>query len=190
VIVEEDLGVVSCEIEDPQQLERLQRHEADVEVQGVGNNALFVTALDYLFNLPRVVREVVDEGLFMRVVLGDGQPPNPDIAVGQSDDRVFIVAAEVDRDNRVLFLCEVVYSAFQCEFLKGIEVDIENGPDVEEIVGDMKSVAFVPLQQRVLLNGEVMFLFDAEFHAGEEFCFFDVGDDVDFEGFDLFGADE
>jgi hypothetical protein len=60
MIIEIDFGVLTYEIESPEDLKCFNWHKADIKIQSIRNDALFVIALDDLFNLSRMIGEVMD----------------------------------------------------------------------------------------------------------------------------------
>ncbi len=65
----------------------------------------------------------------------------------------------------VFFFGETVDLAPEGQLGQGEEVDVESGPDVEEVFLDVVAVAPVPLEGRVRLNRQMVLSPEAEFHA-------------------------
>ena len=102
-------GVLPREVEDPEDLEGFEGHEADVEVKGGGEDGAVVSSGQDVLDLAGVVGEVVDEYLLVVVEGGGGQPPNLNVAVEHPRGGVLVVAVEQHYRQGVLLLAKGHY---------------------------------------------------------------------------------
>jgi hypothetical protein len=164
-VAEKYLGVLSWEVVDAQELKGFDGHEADIHVCPGSDDGSLVCSLDYVINFFVMVAEVVDQDLLVLVYFRDWQSPDLDVSIEHASDCVLIVGIEENSRKRVFFLGETVDLAPEGQLGQGEEVDVESGPDVEEVFLDVVAVAPVPLEGRVRLNRQMVLSPEAEFHA-------------------------
>ena len=116
------LSVLPREVEDPEDLEGLQRHETNIHIQARCDNCPVICCWDDMLDLPSVINKVVDEKLLVMRYTRDGKPPYPYIPVEHTSDGVPVMTVEKNSAESVLFLAQSGDLTFNGEFTQRIEM--------------------------------------------------------------------
>lgn len=144
--------ILSSKIKASKHFKSFKRQKMNVKIQGKANNDLRSTALDDLVNLSRMAAKVMNKHLALAVKSARRQSPDSNVPIQQSHYGIFIVVTKVNRGDRDLFFSDISNLRSEGQFLKRKEMHILQRPQIQQIVFDDISVAFVPFKFVLRLN--------------------------------------
>ena len=133
-----------------------------------------------------MISEVMDQDFLLAVERIDGKSPHLDISIQQASDCVLVVVAEVDSGDGHFFLGYVGNLRPDCQFLKGVEVDVLQRPNIQQVLRYHVPITLVPLQFVLSLNSEMSLPLYAELHARQKLGPLHVADHIHLHQLDLF----